>query len=122
MEKVICLWSLNQKVIISFEHTLLVYGKYVGDHKLSSFIFSQTHINLQKYDAKQYAIYFNSNYGPSFGNEYDIKIGSDFTKGYSKLDISYSFSNFKYGHYDLDLFGQIKPEIKECQIYESQLG
>ncbi|CAD8167847.1 unnamed protein product [Paramecium pentaurelia] len=95
-------------------------GKYVADHTLSSFIFSQSHDQIYplKYDAKQYAIYCNSNYGPSFGNGYDIKIGSDFADGYSKLGISYSFPNYKYGNYDPDLFGQIKPEIKECQIYE----
>ncbi|CAD8200159.1 unnamed protein product [Paramecium pentaurelia] len=97
-------------------------GKYVADNTLSSFIFSQTNdqvFPLMK-DTKKYAIFCHSNYGPIFGNGYDMKIGGDFKDGYSKLGNSYQYSCQNYGEFEPNLFGQKKPEIKECQIYELQ--
>ncbi|CAD8117769.1 unnamed protein product [Paramecium primaurelia] len=108
MVKVTYLWYLNPKVIISLEHTLLVNGNQV----------------IQ--DQKQYAIfcYSGNGYGPVFGGGHggghDIKIDSNFTDGYCKLGHSYQFSQYKNQNDDPYLFGQNKPEIKECEIYELQ--
>ncbi|CAD8095956.1 unnamed protein product [Paramecium primaurelia] len=97
-------------------------GKYVADNTLSSFIFSQTNdqvFPLMK-DTKKYAIYCHQNYGPVFGNGYDMKIGGDFTDGYFNLGSSYQYSLQNHEEIKPYLFGQKKPEIKECQIYELQ--
>ncbi|CAD8172217.1 unnamed protein product [Paramecium pentaurelia] len=98
-------------------------GKYIEDNTLSSFIFSQTHDQVYplKQDQKQNAIYCNSSsYGPVFGGGFDIIIDSNFTDGYCKLGSSYQFDQYKNGSEDPYLFGQNKPEITECEIYELQ--
>ncbi|CAD8184621.1 unnamed protein product [Paramecium octaurelia] len=97
-------------------------NNYVEDNTLSSFIFSQTHNQVYplKQDSKQYAIYCHSSYGPTFGGGTDIYIGRDFTEGHCKLGDSYEFNNYKNQSNDPYLFGQNKPEIKECEIYELQ--
>ncbi|CAD8131361.1 unnamed protein product [Paramecium sonneborni] len=94
---------------------------YVEDNTLSSFIFSQTHdqVYALMQDQKQNAIYCdNSNYGSRFGGAPDIYICSDFTDGGSRLGYSYQFSQYKNQNVDPYLYGQVKPEIKECEIYE----
>ncbi|CAD8118111.1 unnamed protein product [Paramecium primaurelia] len=97
-------------------------GKNIEDNTLSSFIFSQTHDQIYplKQDSKQYAIHCNQNYGPIFGKGYDILINGNFTDGYSNLGQGYQFEKYKNGSNDPYLFGQDKPEIKECEIYELQ--
>ncbi|CAD8194026.1 unnamed protein product [Paramecium pentaurelia] len=97
-------------------------GKYIEDNTLSSFIFSQTHDQVYplKQDQKQYAIYCYSGNGPRFGQGYDIYIQGDFNDGNSRLGCSYQFNQYKGGNDDPYLFGQNKPEIKECEIYELQ--
>ncbi|CAD8207583.1 unnamed protein product [Paramecium pentaurelia] len=98
-------------------------NKYVEDNTLSSFIFSQTHDQVYplKQDQKQYAIYcFSKYYGPVFGDGHDICISGNFTDGCSRLGHSYQFSQYKNKNDDPYLFGQNKPEIKECEIYQLQ--
>ncbi|CAD8198809.1 unnamed protein product [Paramecium pentaurelia] len=97
-------------------------GKNIEDNTISSFIFSQTHDQIYplKQDSKQYAIHCNYNYGPIFGKGYDILINGNFTDGYSQLGQGYQFEKYKNGSNDPYLFGQDKPEIKECEIYELQ--
>ncbi|CAD8136762.1 unnamed protein product [Paramecium octaurelia] len=99
-------------------------GKWVEDNTLSSFIFSQTHDQVYplKSDQKQYAIYCHSGIGPSFGYGHDFTIQGEFTNGGSRLGYSYQFNQYKGGNDDPYLFGQNKPEIKECEIYELQFA
>ncbi|CAD8185151.1 unnamed protein product [Paramecium octaurelia] len=93
---------------------------YVQDDTLSSFIFSQTHNQIYplKQDRKQYAIYSYSGVGPTFGGGYDFWISGNFSDGYCKLGHSYQFDQYKNQSEDPHLFGQNKPEIKECEIYQ----
>ncbi|CAD8185149.1 unnamed protein product [Paramecium octaurelia] len=93
---------------------------YVQDDTLSSFIFSQTHNQIYplKQDRKQYAIYCKSGYGPTFGGGSDFYINANFSDGYSNLGHSYQFDQYKNESEDPHLFGQNKPEIKECEIYQ----
>ncbi|CAD8215267.1 unnamed protein product [Paramecium octaurelia] len=95
-------------------------NNYVQDDTLSSFIFSQTHNQVYplKQDGKQYAIYCNSGYGPTFGFGHDFYININFSDGYCRLGYSYQFDQHKNQSDDPHLYGQNKPEIKECDIYQ----
>ncbi|CAD8213818.1 unnamed protein product [Paramecium octaurelia] len=96
-------------------------GSYVQDDTLSSFLFSQTHGQIYPLrQDRKYSIYSSSGYGPTFGNGHDIYIASDFKDGYSNLGYAYQwdqYQNQKSSH----LFGQDKPNITECEIYELKL-
>ncbi|CAD8118081.1 unnamed protein product [Paramecium primaurelia] len=94
-------------------------NNYVQDDTLSSFLFSQTHDQIYplKQDQKCHAIYCNSGYGPTFGGGHDIQITSDFKDGYSKLGHSYQWDKYE-NKYSTNLFGQDKPNISECEIFE----
>ncbi|CAD8198449.1 unnamed protein product [Paramecium octaurelia] len=95
-------------------------GVWVEDNTLSSFIFSQTHDQVYplKQDKKQQAIGLNSSYGPLIGGGDDLFIDGDFTQGYSRLGGSYQFQYYQQGNNEPYLYGQIQPEIKECEIYQ----
>ncbi|CAD8177419.1 unnamed protein product [Paramecium octaurelia] len=95
---------------------------YVQDDTLSSFIFSQTHSQIYPLAYTKNAIYCNSNYGPTFGEGFDFYINGNFSDGYCKLGHSYQFDQYKNGTEDPHLFGQNKPEIKECEIYQIQFN
>ncbi|CAD8204427.1 unnamed protein product [Paramecium octaurelia] len=84
-------------------------NNYVQDDTLSSFIFSQTHNQICPL-----------NQGPAFGSGHDFYIGVNFSDGYCKLGNSYEFDKYQNQSENPHLFGQIKPEIKECEIYQAQ--
>ncbi|CAD8153613.1 unnamed protein product [Paramecium pentaurelia] len=94
-------------------------GIYVQDDSLTSFLFSQKHDQIYPLikNRKQYAIRCNSSHGPKFGYAHDISIYSDFKSGYSKIGDTYQCNNYqdKQSSY---LFGQDKPNIIECEVYE----
>ncbi|CAD8153683.1 unnamed protein product [Paramecium pentaurelia] len=92
---------------------------YVQDDTLSSFLFSQTHDQIYplKQDQKQYAIYCSSGSGPRFGCGHDIYIAADFKDGYSNLGHSYQWDKYE-NNQSTHLFGQDKPNISECEIFE----
>ncbi|CAD8125459.1 unnamed protein product [Paramecium sonneborni] len=98
-------------------------GKYVQDDLLSSFLFSQTHDQIYpiKYNQRDKAIYCKYDCGPCFGGGYDIKISSDFQDG-----SCYHLGNtYKCEQYLMNkkthLFGQCKPQIIECEIFQINL-
>ncbi|CAD8092082.1 unnamed protein product [Paramecium primaurelia] len=97
---------------------------YIADNTLTSFIFSQTHDQIYnlKEDKKDRAIYCKSDFGPSYGNYNDIYIKGDFTDGYSRLGDDYEFDRDKNKNYSTHLYGQEKPEIQECEIYQIQFN
>ncbi|CAD8126869.1 unnamed protein product [Paramecium sonneborni] len=103
-----CQWQLN-------------LNNYVQDNSLSSFLFSQTHDQIYplKEAHKQYAIYCNSTHIPCFGYNGDLYIYQDLNQGHSTLGISYQWDQYqnlnpKSSH----LYGQITPNIQECEIYQ----
>ncbi|CAD8201958.1 unnamed protein product [Paramecium pentaurelia] len=93
---------------------------YVSDDTLSSFLFSQTHNQFfpLKEANKANAIYRHQSYGPSFGNGYDIHIGSDFTSGSSALGTAYQIDQYQIQNTSTHLFGQATPDLEECEILE----
>ncbi|CAD8128828.1 unnamed protein product [Paramecium sonneborni] len=93
---------------------------YVQDQTLSSFLFSQTHNQFYqlKEANKAHAIYRHQSYGPSFGNGYDIYIGSDFTSGSSSLGTAYQIDKYEIQDTTIHLFGQSTPNLEECEILE----
>ncbi|CAD8130682.1 unnamed protein product [Paramecium sonneborni] len=86
---------------------------YVQDDTLSSFLFSQTQDQIYPLiqDRKQYAIYCNSGYGPTFGGGHDLHINANFKDGHQSLGHTYENKSS-------NLFGQDKPNISECEIFE----
>ncbi|CAD8058025.1 unnamed protein product [Paramecium primaurelia] len=94
------------------------------DDTLSSFIFSQTHDQIYnlKENNKNQAIHCHINRGPSYGNYNDININGDFTDGYSELGCDYQFDRNNNKNYKTHLYGQEKPEIQECVIYQIQFN
>ncbi|CAD8119489.1 unnamed protein product [Paramecium primaurelia] len=95
-------------------------NSYVQDDTLSSFLFSQTHDQIYslKQDLKSRAIYCNSGYGPTFGGGHDIYINAhDFKEGSSNLGYSYQWDKYENKR-STHLFGQDKPNISECEIFE----
>ncbi|CAK63415.1 unnamed protein product (macronuclear) [Paramecium tetraurelia] len=93
---------------------------YVPDDTLSSFLFSQTHNQFYpiKEANKAHAIYRHQSYGPSFGQGYDIYIGSDFTSGSSALGTAYQIDQYQIQDTTTHLFGQTTPNLEECEILE----
>ncbi|CAD8177437.1 unnamed protein product [Paramecium octaurelia] len=92
----------------------------VQDDTLSSFIFSQTHDQIYslKLENKQNAISSWSSHGPRFGGGCDLAINSnDLQDGYSKLGHSYQWDKYQNSS-STHLFGQDKPQITECEIFE----
>ncbi|CAK58098.1 unnamed protein product (macronuclear) [Paramecium tetraurelia] len=98
-------------------------GKYIQDNSKQSFLFSQTHFQFypMKTNGNCYAIYSNNSSGPVFGDGHDIKIDSNFKDGYSNLGHGYIWDQYQ-GAYSKHLFGQDKPNIAECEIYELKLN
>ncbi|CAD8119047.1 unnamed protein product [Paramecium primaurelia] len=94
-------------------------GNYVQDDSLTSFLFSQKHDQIYPLikNRKQYAIRCNSSHGPKFGYAHDISIYSDFKSGYSRIGDTYQCNNYE-DKQSSHLFGQDKPNIIECQVYE----
>ncbi|CAD8125270.1 unnamed protein product [Paramecium sonneborni] len=91
---------------------------YVQFDTLSSFLFSQTHNQFYslKEANKAHAIYRPSSYNPSFGNGYDIYIGSDFTNGSSSLGTAYQIDKYDIQDHTTHLFGQSTPNLEEYEI------
>ncbi|CAD8124662.1 unnamed protein product [Paramecium sonneborni] len=94
----------------------------IYDDSYSSFIFSQDHDQVYPLRQKtsDQAIYSHTNFGPVFGGGNDIMIQANFKDGYSKLGKTFEFDQYQDGQQSSYLFGQMKPEIKECEVYQLQ--
>ncbi|CAD8158093.1 unnamed protein product [Paramecium octaurelia] len=90
----------------------------VADPTYASFLFSQTHNLVYPQKSSARAIYCSSNYGPTFGEGSDIWICGDFTDSSSRIGYTFQFHQYQNGKNNPHLFGQIQPQIKECEIYE----
>ena len=85
---------------------------------MKSFIFHYDKKEIYNLKNKGYAIYCSADYGPTFGGGHDFIISNDFNGGYSKLGYSYDTSKYTITDKTTHLFGDKKPQIKECKVYK----
>ncbi|CAD8055928.1 unnamed protein product [Paramecium primaurelia] len=105
------------------------YITHISDPTYSTFLFSQdkNEIYDQKDGFQNSAICCNIQGGPIFGAGHDLYIGNDFVDGYSKLGRTFKnpqlqqknvWSFMETQEQSSYLFGQLTPNIVECQIFE----
>ncbi|CAK76407.1 unnamed protein product (macronuclear) [Paramecium tetraurelia] len=99
-----------------------------SDPSYSTFLFSQdkNEIYEQRLGYENGAICCRAQSGPIFGAGHDLYIDTDFADGYSKLGYTFLIPQqrmqnvWKFGNQENStyLFGQLTPNIVECQIFE----
>ncbi|CAD8126866.1 unnamed protein product [Paramecium sonneborni] len=95
-------------------------NSYVQDDTLSSFLFTQTHNQFYPLIEanKANAIYSHSSYGPTFGSNHDLYIGTDFQSGSSNIGGTYKVDQYNIADKTIHLYGQATPNLEECEIFE----
>ncbi|KAM3140423.1 hypothetical protein pb186bvf_007403 [Paramecium bursaria] len=91
---------------------------YVADNSLSSFIYQYNKRQIFKQQHKEYALYCNAVYGPSYGGGFDLCVQNN-TNGYSNLGHTYNIDGFDIPTKKIHMFGgDEKPDIVDCYIFQ----
>ncbi|KAM3140470.1 hypothetical protein pb186bvf_007450 [Paramecium bursaria] len=91
---------------------------YVPDDSLSSFIYQYNKRQIFKQKYKNYALYCNPQYGPSYGGGFDLCVQSN-TAGYSNLGHTYNTEGLDIPNKKFHMFGgEEKPDIVDCYIFQ----